>query len=240
MTNQPVATERTTLSVGDETEMGAFVARPTAEGPFPALILLQEIFGVNAHIRSVATRLAAEGYVVIAPDLFHRTDPGYDAGYENMQPSFAAAMQYKAEQADADIAAAYAWCAKAEGVRHEAVGAIGFCMGGKLAFVANALCPLAAAVSFYGGGLATDRLHVAPSLCGPTLFFWGGKDNYIPAAQRRAIVDALTALDKPHVAVEFSTAKHGFFCDARGDYHPDAAAQAWALTKEFLALHLRG
>ncbi|MCA9520789.1 MAG: dienelactone hydrolase family protein [Myxococcales bacterium] len=238
MSKDPTQTARVTLSVADGTSMGALVTRPADGGPYPALILLQEIFGVNAHIRSVAARLAELGYVVIAPDLFHRGAPDYDAGYDDVGPSFTLAMQYKGDQADADIDAAYQWCASADGVRHDAIGAIGFCMGGKLAFVANARHPLAAAVSFYGGGLAVDRLHLAPSLSGPTLFFWGAQDNYIPASQRRAITDALAALEKPHVAVEFSTTGHGFFCDARGSYDPAAATQAWALTKSFLSLYL--
>jgi carboxymethylenebutenolidase len=89
-------------------------------------------------------------------------------------------------------------------------------------------------VSYYGGGIAPSLLSLAPSLGGPHLFFWGGKDTHIPADQRAAILDALKAAGKAYINVEMSEAGHGFFCDQRTAYHADSAAESWGLTLEFL------
>ena len=107
-------------------------------------------------------------------------------------------------------------------------------MGGRAVFTANAALALAAAVSFYGGGIDEDGRRGAASQHGPILMFWGGRDQHIPPEQRRAVADALSAAGKPHEQVVFSEADHGFFCDQRPSYHPGAARQAWALTLEFL------
>lgn len=235
-----ITTERVRIDVADGTTMEGHVARPAGGGPYPGLVLLQEIFGVNAHIRDVAARLAREGHVVLAPDLFHRTHPGYDASYDDIPASIAVARSYTAAQSEADLRAACAHITQLPGVKADRIGAIGFCMGGRLAFTANGLAPLRAAVSYYGGGIAPDKIHLAPRLSGPTLFYWAGKDPYIPAEQHREVSDALRKEGKPFVSVEFSDVHHGFFCDARHDYDEAAAAQSWALTKEFLRRHLGG
>jgi carboxymethylenebutenolidase len=240
MITQEITTERVRIEVSDGTTMEAHVARPASAGPHPGLVLLQEIFGVNAHIRDVAARLAREGYVVLAPDLFHRVAPGYEAGYENIQDSIGLAMKYTATNSEADVRAACAKVASLDGVRADRIGAIGFCMGGRLAFVANAVAPLKAAVSYYGGGIGADKLHLTESLSGPMLFYWAGRDAYIPAEQRRAVTDALAKAEKPHIDVFFSQQDHGFFCDARSNYDAAAAAQSWELTRAFLKSNLQG
>jgi carboxymethylenebutenolidase len=235
-----IVTERVRVEVSDGTAMDAYVARPSGGGPYPGLLVLQEIFGVNAHIRDVAERLAREGYVTLAPDLFHRQFPNYDETYEDIPASVALAMRYTGDQAEADLKAAYERLRGIEGVQADRIGALGFCMGGRLAFVANAVAPLRAAVSFYGGGIATDKLHLAERLSGPMLFFWAGKDTYIPIEQHRSLTDTLAKLEKPFVSVEMSSVNHGFFCDARSDYDAAASAQAWPLTLAFLRCHLAG
>ena len=111
--------------------------------------------------------------------------------------------------------------------------AVGYCMGGRAAYVANTALPLKAAVSYYGGGLP-PLAGLAPKLSGPHLFFWGGLDHHIPDEHRRAIVNAVREAGKRYIDVVFSHADHGFFCDARASYNPDAAAQAWQLTQAFL------
>jgi carboxymethylenebutenolidase len=114
------------------------------------------------------------------------------------------------------------------------IGAIGFCLGGRAAFIANATLPLGAAISFYGGGIAPDLLPLAGRQYGPLLMFWGGLDQHIPPAKSRAVADALTQAGKNHVHVEFSDADHGFFCDERRQYQPNAAKEAWGLCLAFL------
>jgi carboxymethylenebutenolidase len=213
-------------------------------GPHPGLLVMQEAFGVNAHIKDVTERFAREGYTAIAPALFHRTDPNFEGEYTN----FEAAMPHMGALTDAgqtaDIQAAYQWLTTDGGA--SAVASTGYCMGGRASFLADILLPLKASVSYYGGGIApggppmfpglTDR---AADLHAPVLLFWGGKDEHIGMKAVREIEDALVAAGKPYAQVVFSQADHGFFCDVRASYNPEAARQAWALTLEFLKMYVK-
>ena len=230
--------ERIEIPVADGTTMGGYLCRPEGGGTGAAILLLQEIFGVNPHIRSVAERFAREGYTVLAPDLFHRIQPGYEAGYEDIGASIKMAMKYGGADSEADLRAAFSYLSQVEGVQRDRIAALGFCMGGRLSFVANGVVPLRCAVSFYGG-IAPDKLSYAPTQSGPILLIWAGRDAHISHEAGRAAVDALRQLGKPYVNVEFSGQNHGFFCDARSDYDAGAAAQAWALVTAFLSTHLR-
>lgn len=236
-------TEYVNLSVGDGTSMRAYVARPDG-APRAGLVVFQEAFGVNAHIRDVTERFAREGFLSISPELFHRTAPGLEAGYTN----FAEVMPHMQALTDAglaaDITAAYQWLKSGE-AKHLAVGATGYCMGGRTSVQAALTVPLDCAVSYYGGGIGPggmfptlmDRLK---DLRAPTLLFWGGLDAHIGMASVRAVEDALTAAKTDYINVVFSKADHGFFCDARASYNAVAAKQAWALTLEFFNIHLAG
>ena len=219
------------LRADDGTSLRAFVARPDGRAG-RGLLLFQEAFGVNSHIRDVAGRFAAEGFLVIAPELFHRTAaPGFEVSYTDF-PSATRHLQAITEQGlDADVRAAFGWLEQ-EGVGHNTV-AVGYCLGGRVAFVANSGVRLKAAASYYGGRIP-PLLGRAPKLSGPMLFFWGGQDHHIPETDRQAIVSGVRDANKVFVNVTFSDADHGFFCDARASYHPAAAAQAWSLTKTFL------
>ena len=223
------------LRVADGTTMRAFVARPELPGKHPGLLLFQEAYGVNAHIRDVAERFAREGFVAIAPELFHRTaPPGFEApysGWDAVQPHYRALTP---ENLEADVGAAHAWLGRDAGTDPNRLVAVGFCMGGRVSYVAATNVPLKAAVSFYGGGIAPGLLGRAPRAQAPILFFWGAKDKNIPEDQRRAIVDAMAAAGKSYVTVVFSDSGHAFFCDARPSYHAPSATEAWALTLAFL------
>jgi carboxymethylenebutenolidase len=226
------------LSVNDGTTMRAWVARPKEDGAYPGLLVFQEAFGVNAHIRDVAVRFAREGFVALAPELFHRTGAGFEGRYDD----FGGVQQHLKALSDsamaADERAAFDW------VRHTIgpelpISAIGYCMGGRAAFLAGLTLPLACAVSYYGGGIAPNEKN--PGLLGrasglqcPMLFFWGGRDRHIPPEQIRALTDVLRTAGKNFVNVEISNADHGFFCDARPAYSPAAALLAWPLTLAFL------
>ena len=234
-----MTTGRVSLAVGDGTTMAASVARPETGGPWPGLLVLQEAFGVNAHIRDVTQRFAAQGYVAIAPELFHRTAPGFEGSYTDIEPVRAHMGALTEAGLTADVGAAHAWLLEQPDLRADATAAVGFCMGGRVAFLADATLPLKAAVSFYGGGIAPGMLGHARALHAPILFFWGGLDQHIDKAQRHAVVDAVTAAAHPFMNVEISDADHGFFCDARASYNARAAALAWDLTLAFLKLHLR-
>jgi carboxymethylenebutenolidase len=229
-----IASEKVTIEVGDGTRMDAYHAKPQGGGRRPGLLVLQEAFGVNAHIRDVADRFAREGFVALAPELFHRTAPGFDGRYDDFASVMPHYQAMTTEGLSADLAAAHAWLSERGGVAADDVAAIGFCMGGRAAYLAASILPLKAAVSFYGGGIAPALLDRAPKLSAPILLVWGGLDKHIPPEQIASVTSALRAAGKPFVNAEFSDADHGFFCDARPSFHPASAAQAWALALQFL------
>jgi len=233
-------TEKHTLAVADGSSMPAFVARPEEKGSFPGMLVFQEAFGVNPHIRDVAQRIASEGYVAIAPELFHRsTAPGFEGRYDDFQ-SVVPHMKALTEQGlSDDVRASYEWLRDSSHVTPERIGSIGFCMGGRVSFLANATVALRAAISFYGGGIAPSLLPRAANLQAPMLFFWGGLDKHIPQDQIRSVIDAVKAAGKPYINVEISDADHGFFCDARPSYNPVAAKEAWSLATSFLEGHVK-
>jgi carboxymethylenebutenolidase len=138
------------------------------------------------------------------------------------------------ETAEADIRSAYEWLRSNPQVKADEISCVGFCMGGRVSFIANGTVALRAAVSFYGGGIAPGLVGRASKLQAPSLFIWGGLDKHITPEQRRAVTEALSAEKKIYVSAEFSPADHGFFCDERAAYEPHSARQAWALTLEFL------
>jgi carboxymethylenebutenolidase len=235
MSAAAIVKEKIELAVADGTRMAAYVARPERDGPHPGLLVFQEAFGVNHHIRDVCERFAAEGYVAMAPELFHRTAP---AGFEGSYADFSAVMPHAravtTETAEADIRAAYEWLRSRAEVKAGDISCVGFCLGGRASFIANSLVPLHAAVSFYGGGIAPGLLDRASRLEAPSLFIWGGLDKHITPEHRRAVLEALSGAKKIYVNAEFSRADHGFFCDERAAYEAHSARQAWALTLEFL------
>lgn len=235
MDRAEIITEKVELAVSDGTRMNAYVARPKQPEQYPGLLLFQEAFGVNHHIRAVSERFAAEGYVVIAPELFHRTaPPGFEAGYADFPAVMPHTRAVTADTAEKDVRAAYDWLRSNTQVKAGEISSVGFCMGGRVSFIANSVVPLRAAVSFYGGGIAPALLDRAGQLQAPMLLIWGGRDKHIPPEQRKAVTDALIAAQKIYVNAEFSRADHGFFCDERAAYEPHSARQAWALTLEFL------
>jgi carboxymethylenebutenolidase len=216
-------------------DMAAYAVRPSAleaSKKQKGIIVLQEAFGVNAHIQSLVHQFADEGYLAIAPELFHRTAPaGYTAPYNDFQsvvPHFSAITE---EGIAADVGACQKWL-KEQGAEVTAV--IGYCLGGRAAFIANAFVDVQAAVAYYGGRIVPAHLGLAAEQKSPILFFWGGLDKHILPEHTRAITDALTLAKKPFVNVEFSGADHAFACHDRPAYDPQATAQAWALTLQFL------
>ncbi|MFZ3215112.1 MAG: dienelactone hydrolase family protein [Candidatus Acidiferrales bacterium] len=233
-----IATLSVTLQVADGTAMAAYVARPADTAPRPGLLIFQEAFGVNAHIREVTERFARAGLVALAPELFHRTAPGFEGHYDDFPAVTPHLRALTTEGMQHDIRAAYDWLRNDPQVRTDRIASIGFCMGGRASFLANATVPLQAAISFYGGGIAPALLPLVPSLYAPMIFFWGGRDQHIGHDQIRAVVDACKQHDKPYVNVEISDADHGFFCDARPSYNPAAADLAWNVCESVLHYHV--
>lgn len=225
--------EKITLSVADGSEMDAYASRPDTSGSLPGIIVLQEAFGVNRHIRRVADRFAEHGSIAIAPELFHRTARSFEGDYNNFNSVTPHMRAMTLEGNEADLRAAFEWLRKQKTIQDDNISSVGYCMGGRVSFVANATLPLRSAASYYGGGIA-GLLDKVASLHAPMLFFWGELDQHIPAEQRSAITGALKAAGKQYVNVEFSHAGHGFNCDERSSFEPRASREAWGLLLEFL------
>jgi len=227
--------ENVRLDVSDGTVMQAYAAGLARPPATRGIIVLQEAFGVNRHIRDVADRFAHEGYLAIAPELFHRTAPGFEGSYTDFSTALPHYQAVTEPGLEADLTAAYNWLLS-RGVTKAA--SVGFCLGGRVSFLANTVLPLQAAVSYYGGGIAPGLLPRAAGQHGPLLLYWGGRDKHITPDHVKSVTDALRAAGKEFVNVEFSQADHGFNCDDRASYNPAAARQSWALTLAFLKTHL--
>src|ERR1700722_17086210 len=233
-----IDTEKVSLKIADGPQMNSYVARPSDSVRHPGLLVLQEAFGVNAHIRDVTERFAREGYVSIAPELYHRTGPGFEGKYDDF-PSVMPHMKAMTERGlIEDLRAAYDWLTNSSHVAPEKIASIGFCMGGRGLSLACPTLPPQASISFYGGNIAPTLLPRVADLHAPILFFWGGLDKHIGVEQIRAVVDECKRAGKAYVNVEISDADHGFFCDARPSYNPEAATLSWNLVGTYLRLHL--
>ncbi len=196
--------------------------------PRGAVVIAQEIFGVNAHIRAVTDGYAADGYLAIAPALFDRVERNYDTGYSPPEIDAGAAIAHKIDIASAlkDVAACMAHVKPAG-----KVGIIGYCWGGTIAWVAATRLPgLACSVAYYPGGIA-DFADEQPKC--PVMLNFAEKDRKPTAAQARAI-----AARQPSAIAHFYDAGHGFNCDLRGSFEAASSALARERTLAFLARHL--
>jgi carboxymethylenebutenolidase len=221
--------EFTTLMARDGHEFNAWLAPPAGK-PRGAVVVIQEIFGVNAHIRAVTDGYAAAGYVAIAPALFDRVRKGIDLGYtpDTMKEGFGYVQQLQPEKTLLDLAACIAV------VKHAGrVGVVGFCWGGKMAYVSACELPVACGVAYYGGGIAKE-LSRTPKC--PMLYHFGGKDAHIPASD----VEQIRAADSRGTFYIYPEADHGFNCDMRASFNAAAAQLARQRTLAFLAQHLCG
>ena len=222
------------LTSADGFVVPAWVARPEG-APRGAVVVLQEIFGVNSHIRAVTDRLAASGYLAVAPATFARVRAGVELGYEaqDMQDGMALKAAVEALPAPGvmpDIQAAIDYAAAQSGCK---VGIVGFCWGGLLTWrAACTLQGLAAAVPYYGGGM-TSPAETARQPQVPVLAHFGERDHWIPLEGVQAFGRA-----HPQVQVHVYAADHGFHCDQRGSYDEAAALTAWDRTLAFFGLHL--
>ncbi|WP_298602817.1 dienelactone hydrolase family protein [uncultured Limnohabitans sp.] len=222
------------LQVADGTRVPAYEARP-AGTPKGAVVVIQEIFGVNSHIRAVADGYAAEGYLAVAPAAFHRVKPGVELGYAeaDMGEGFGYKTAVEALPAPGvmqDIQAAIDHAAQASAGK---VGIVGYCWGGLLTWrSACMLTGLSAASPYYGGGMTTES-EIARQPKVPVLAHFAEDDKWIP-------LDTVEAFKKAHpeVALHTYAAHHGFNCDQRGAWHAPSAQLARELTLAFFAKHL--
>jgi carboxymethylenebutenolidase len=232
-----ITSEHVELPVDDGTTMLAWLAQPAGEKPKRGLIVLPEVFGVNAHIRDVANRFAALGFSALSPELFHRTaPPKWECAYTDFATAMPHMQAVKEPTLESDVKATYEFL-KTRTAAGENIASVGYCMGGRASFLANSTVPLKAAISYYGGNMPS-LLHRTKELSGPMLLFWGELDTHIPQEHRDQVTRAMHEANKKYVNVVFSYANHGFFCDARQSYQPDAAKLSWDLAQSFLNSHL--
>lgn len=218
-----------TLTAADQHKLGAYRADPVGT-PKGGMVVIQEIFGVNHHIRAVCDRLAALGYVAVAPAVFDRFVRDFESGYT--PDEIAHARSYLGnlnwDHMTADMTAAVAEL-KGTGP----IGIVGFCMGGTAAFLAACRIPgISAAISFYGGMIA--KFADEKPKC-PLQMHFGEKDEGIPLTT----VEEIKKKQPQAETYIYEDAPHGFYCDERAAYRQAAADLAWARTKEFLAKNMR-
>jgi carboxymethylenebutenolidase len=219
-----------TLTAADGHKLGAYGADPAGQ-PKGGVVVIQEIFGVNHHIRSVCDRLAGEGYAALAPALFDRTTSDFQSGYTPDEVAkarkFVEAPDWDAMLRDTDAA-----IKELDDVGPVAI--MGFCLGGTVSFAsACRLSGLSAAVCYYGGGIA--RFADEKPKC-PTQMHFGRKDAHIPMT---AVDDIRKKRPDCEVYV-YDEADHGFHCDERGSYHAESAKIAWGRSMAFLAKNMKG
>lgn len=232
---QDIHTERITVSNGD-LQIEAYLAQPTASGVYPAIVVIQEIFGVNAHIRDITERFARLGYVAIAPAIYQRQAPGFETGYtdESIKMGRLYKEQTKVDELLSDISATLTYLKSKPNVQAGAIGCIGFCFGGHVAYLAATLPDIKATASFYGAGIPTwspgggvPTLSYTADIQGVIYTFFGMDDPSIPPEHVDDIEGVLQNHHIPHRVFRYPGAQHGFFCDQRGSYNAEAAADAW-------------
>ena len=245
---QPIQTEWVKLRSGTATPtsatIDAYLAQPDlppGSPPLPVIVVLQEIFGVNPHIRDVTDRIAREGYIAIAPALYHRQIPGFECGYDD--DGFAEGRQYKnntrAVELLQDIQAAMDYGRSLPQAQAGHCGCIGFCFGGHVAYLAATLPDVAATAVFYGAGITTFcpgesgvTLDRTAAIHGTLYGFFGTADPLIPLDHVDTMEQVLLAQGINHKIFRYPQADHGFFCDRRASFEPNAAADAWEHAKE--------
>jgi carboxymethylenebutenolidase len=220
--------ENIVLRAADAQELGAYVAWPEGE-PVAGLVVLQEIFGVNQHIRHVTDAYAKDGFLVVAPALFDRIEPGVELGYEGEDAARARSFipRLDVETAMLDVEAAVQYAIKSTGKK---VGVIGYCWGGTLAWLAATRLPVQVAVGYYGGRIGQYAQEEPKA---PVMLHFGTQDAHIP----REEVDTVQAAH-PEVEIYWYDAGHGFNCDARASYNSEAARLARERSLAFLKKHL--
>lgn len=222
----------------------AYLATPVGTGVFPAVVVIQEIFGVNDHIRNVTRRFAQAGYVAIAPAIYQRLAPGFETGYT--QEAVTIGKKYKnetkAEELLSDIKSTIDYLYTLKQVIPEGVGCIGFCFGGHVAYLVSTLEEIKATASFYGAGITTSTpgngrptVSVTPEIKGTLYAFFGLEDASIPVEETMEIEAALRNNNIKHQIWRYPGADHGFFCDQRGSYNQQAAEDAWVHVLELFS-----
>jgi carboxymethylenebutenolidase len=218
--------------------MPAFLARPDKEARAPAVLVIQEAFGLNRHIKDVAGRVAAEGYVALAPDLYWRGGRERSVGYDQLPEAIALMQSLNDKDIVSDVGSAVAYLERQPGVRADRIGITGFCMGGRVSFLAACELPdkIKACAPYYGGGIPVEK---TAKLRAPLLAFFGENDPFIPLDNVEALKAELARHKKQAEVIVYPGANHGFFCNERESYQTEAASDSWKRLKAFFETHLK-
>jgi carboxymethylenebutenolidase len=230
--------------------MPAYLATPEGEGSFPGVIVVMEAFGLNRHIREVADRIAREGYVVAAPDLYYRSPGERVVAYTELPKAIQLMMDLPGYDAIvADVRATIDLLEAQPVTAASGIGMTGFCMGGFITFLAACHLPIVAAAPFYGGGIGRNMMpserrphppiEDAAGITGSMLVFYGDQDGFIPPEEVALVKERLATLGKDAEVIVYPGADHGFFCDERPSYHEAAAQDSWKRLLRFFETKLR-
>lgn len=235
-----------TSITSDDDQMELYVAHPASEGPHPAVIVVQEIWGLNAYVQSVSNKLAAEGYFAVAPALYHREGPGTIGLFEETDLAFERLGRLRDDQILADLRATVSFIHAQSNVTSERIGIIGFCVGGRISYLAAAnLDGLSTAVDFYGGrcfvgfGTDTSPFDLTQNIRVPLLGLFGEDDQNPTTDEVEQMKRNLTEHGKEFEFHVYPGAGHAFNCEERPTYRRDAALHAWKRTLSWFETHLR-
>ncbi len=229
----------------DGSTMEGYLTQPEGDGSHPAIIVIQEIWGVNAHIQSVAERLPAAGYVGLAPAMFHRQGRMISGLHEELQTAIGRMQQCTDAGIVADLRGAVEFL-KAQSFVNDKIGIVGFCFGGRVSYLAAAsISDLSASVVFYGGNIM-GSLGDGPSpfdqtgnINCPVLGLFGEEDANPTPDDVNKIDAEMTRLGQAHEFHQYAGAGHGFHCDVRGSYRSEAASDAWGRAMAWFEANLK-
>ena len=240
---RPTALKGKTVQISQG--LSGYYVTPSGGGTFPSVVVIMEAFGLNDYIKSVCDRFAKVGYAALAPDFYH----GDTYEYSDLKGAIAKLKSLKDDVVMAEFGKGLGFLAQKPELKGKKTGVIGFCMGGRYTFLANEAhaSELKAAVAFYGAGIAPAEDQMGrPSLLGqveamqaPIMLMYGADDNSISAEEHQRIALALSQAKKRYSMNIFPKAGHGFFCDQRDSYSPEASAEAWTLTLNFFERYLK-
>lgn len=228
-------------------DLKGYYVKPTqGRGPFPAVIVIMEAFGLNDQIKSVCNLYAKYGYAAIAPDVYY----GDSYPYDKINDAVAKLKTLKDDTVVKEFGQTLDYLGKQFNVRKNAIGTVGFCMGGRYAFLMSAAHGdrIKASVAFYGGGIAStpdpmgraSLLNRVPEIKGPIMLIYSAEDEYINAEEHARITQALSTARKRYNLSVIPKTQHGFMNDQRSGYNADAAMEAWDMAFGFFKKHVKG
>lgn len=229
-------TEKTTLETRDgPMDLHLFYPENTENKTIPAIIVLQEAFGVNANIRAICEKFAHDGFLAVAPELFHRLGNGIEIPYSNIPEIMKILGSLLTDELAEDMQVTYQFLRNMNGVTIGSIGAIGFCMGGFTSILGACRLPLHFSISCYGGGISNHRPGIGftpiidefNQICCPVFLLFGEKDHSIPLEQVDLIRGQLKHDQQEYEIKVYRGAGHAFMREGEHAYHPEAAQEAW-------------